>query len=64
MAKSKPVKHVGFNAVSNKVAAEYKKKGMNAKKAKQIGAATAAKVARSASPMAKKKNPRLNKVKG
>lgn len=56
--------HPGFNAVSNSIAKEYQNKGMSAKKAKEIGAATAAKAARNASPAAKKANPALKNVKG
>jgi hypothetical protein len=49
--------HPGFKAVQSKIAAQY---GGNMKKA---GAILAAKT-RSASPAAKKANPRLNRVKG
>ena len=56
-------KHLGFNQVSNNIAQEYEKKGMSPAKAKEIGDATAAKVARNASPAAKKANPNLKHVK-
>lgn len=56
-------KHLGFDKVSQNIAQEYIKKGMSPKKAKEIGDATAAKVARNASPAAKKANPKLKKVK-
>lgn len=56
-------KHLGFNKVSNNIAQEYEKKGMSPAKAKEIGDATAAKVARNASPAAKKANPNLKHVK-
>lgn len=57
-------KHLGFDKVSQNIAQEYIKKGMSTKKAQEIGDATAAKVARNASPAAKKANPKLKKVKG
>ena len=57
-------KHLGFDKVSQNIAQEYIKKGMSPKKAQEIGDATAAKVARNASPAAKKANPKLKKVKG
>lgn len=57
-------KHLGFNKVSNNIAQEYIKKGMSPKKAAEIGDATAAKIARNASPAAKKANKNLSKVKG
>jgi len=56
-------KHLGFNKVSNNIAQEYEKKGMSPAKAKEVGDATAAKVARNASPAAKKANPNLKHVK-
>ena len=56
-------KHLGFDNVSQNIAQEYIKKGMSPKKAQEIGDATAAKVARNASPSAKKANPKLKKVK-
>ena len=57
-------KHLGFNKVSNNIAQEYEKKGMSPAKAKEVGDATAAKVARNASPESKKANTALKKVKG
>lgn len=57
-------KHPGFDKVSNNVAQEYIKKGMSPKKAQEIGDATAANIARNASPAAKKANPHLKNVKG
>ena len=57
-------KHLGFDKVSNNIAQEYIKKGMSPKKAQEIGDATAANIARNASPAAKKANPHLKNVKG
>ena len=57
-------KHPGFDKVSNNIAKEYEKKGMSKKKAEEIGDATAVKIARNASPAAKKANPNLKHVKG
>jgi hypothetical protein len=57
-------KHLGFDKVSNSIAQGYIDKGMSPKKAQEIGDATAAKVARNASPAAKKANPKLKNVKG
>lgn len=50
-------KHPGFKAVQNKIA---KKEGISKKRAGAILASAT----RKASPSAKKKNPRLKKVKG
>jgi len=58
------VKHLGFEGLSSKIAKEYQKKGMSPKKAEEIGNATAANIARNASPSAKKRNPSLKHVKG
>lgn len=38
-------KHPGFKAVSGKITKEYEKKGVSDKKAKEIGVATAGKIA-------------------
>ena len=56
-------KHPGFEKVSKSIAKEYEKKGVSPAKAKEIADATAAKVARNASPAAKKANPNLKHVK-
>lgn len=50
-------KHPGFKAAATSIA---KKEGISKKRAGAILASSA----RKASPMAKRKNPRLNKVKG
>lgn len=52
-----PSRHIGFKGVQNKIAAS---EGISKDRAGAILAASA----RKASPAAKKKNPRLKKVKG
>lgn len=54
--------HPGFKAVQNKIAQNVKPRKGETKK--QAAGAILAAAARKASPSAKKKNPRLKKVKG